>query len=384
MYELTQEQIEFKRNVRDFVDKEIRPLSQRLDMSAKFPYQIIKRCGELGFLDFLFSPQNLHSHIETTRSVIFLEEISRGLGSLGLILCPHFQGITLLSTTASDSLKTQTLPQALTGEKIFSYAISEESGGTDALGITTTAIRDGDSWVINGKKCWITNAGAADGYFINAQTAPTSRRRSVSFFYIDGNNPGIILREPSKMIGCNNSVMRNIQFKDCRIPANCLIGIENEGYSLMKNTLNLGRLGIAAVSTGIAQRALELAIEFSESRMYYGRKLSSNQGISFPIAEMYTHVASLKNMLYHTASLCENGKAYSVEVSALKILANEVCSQVCRQAQEIHGAFGLCKDSEIERCLRDSYMMTAAEGTPQACKMSIASALFNSPLEQYF
>lgn len=382
MFTLTQEQMDFKRNVREFVEKEVQPTTQKLDTSAKFPYQIIKRCGELGFLDTLFSQSS--SHMETTRSILFLEEISRGLGSLGLILCPHFQGITLLSTAACDSLKSEILPQALTGEKVLAYAISEESGGTNALGISTTAVRDSDSWIINGKKCWITNAGAADGYFITAQTASTSRKRSISFFYIDSNNAGVILREPSKMIGCNNSIMRTVLFNDCRIPANCLIGTENEGYPLMKETLNLGRLGISAVATGISQRALELAIEFSESRTYYGRKLSSNQGISFPISEMYAYVSALKNMLYHTAALSESGKSYTVEVSALKIIANEICRKICQKAQEIHGAYGLSKGSEIERCLRDSYMMTSAEGTTQACKMAISSALFNSPLEQYF
>lgn len=384
MYDFTQEQLDFRKNIREFVDKEVLPQAQRIDISSKFPYQIIKRCGELGFLDHLFSSETNYSNMEVTRGVIFLEEISRGLGSLGLILCPHFQGTTLLSTAASESLRTELIKQVYTGEKLFAYAISEASGGTNALDIATIAVRDGAEWVINGTKCWITNAGIADGYFISARTASSSQRRSISFFYIDSSDIGVIHRERNKMIGCNNSVVGTVQFKDCRIPANRLIGIENEGYTLMKDTLNQGRLGISAVAAGIAQRALELAITFSGSRKYYGRKLSSNQGIGFPIAEMYAHISALKNTLYHTASLCENKKPYSVEVSALKILANEVCSQACQQAQEIHGAYGLSKDSEIERCLRDSYMMTTAEGTTQACKIAVASALSNQPLEQYF
>lgn len=383
MYKLTQEQIEFQTSIREYVDKEILPKANALDASGKFPHSILDQCGELGFLNTSFSVNTISSR-GATDTVIFLEEISRGLGSLGLILCPHFQGISLVESYGTDKLKEKILLPALQGKKLFSYAISEENSGTNALDISTTAVRDGDEWIINGKKCWITNAGVADGFFINAQTASTSKRRSMSFFYIDSETKGVFFHEKNKMTGCNNSVMGTIELKNCRIPVDHLIGIENEGYSLMKNSLNQGRLGIGAVAIGIARRSLELALNFSTNREYYGRKLFSHQGISFPIAEIFAQIVSAKNTLYHVASLCESGKGYSVEAAALKMFANEMCSSACRKAQEIHGAYGLSKESEIERCLRDSYMLTSAEGTISACKMSIASALQNSSIHQYF
>lgn len=383
MYKLTQEQTEFQKNIRNYVDKEIIPKANALDISGKFPRSILEQCGELGFLNTSFSVNTLSSG-SATNTAILLEEISRGLGSLGLILCPHFQGISLIESYGTKELKEKILSPALQGKKIFSYAISEENSGTNALDISTTAVRDGDEWIINGKKCWITNAGVADGFFINAQTAFGSKRRSMSFFYIDSETKGVFFYEKNNMTGCNNSVMGTIELKNCRIPVDHLIGIENEGYSLMKNSLNQGRIGIGAVAVGIARRSLELAVNFSTSREYYGRKLFSHQGISFPIAEIFAQITSSKNMLYHVAALCESGDNYSVEAAALKMFANEMCSKACSKAQEIHGAYGLSRESEIERCVRDSYMLTAAEGTISACKMSIASALQNSSINQYF
>lgn len=383
MYILTSEQENFKKEIREYVNKEILPNANTLDVSEKFPRYIIEQCGTLGFLNTSFS-SNIPLSKKATNTVIFLEEISRGLASLGLILCPHFQAISLIASHAADSLKTNLLTPALQGKKIFAYAISEENSGTNALEISTTAVKDGNEWVINGKKCWITNAGVADGYFINALTASTSKRRSISFFYVDSHTKGLIFHEKKKMTGCSNSIMGTIELQNCRIPSEHLIGIENEGYSLMKSSLNQGRLGMAAVVTGIAQRAFELAIDFSTHREFYGRKLYSHQGISFPIAEMFAQIISTKNTLYHVAMLCETDKPYSVEAAALKMFANETCNTVCRKSQEIHGAYGLLQNSEIERCFRDSCMLTVAEGTIAACKMSISSALLNSSLDQYF
>ena len=383
MYQLTPELIEFKRTLRNFINSKIVPQIPALNASGKFPSKIISELGAAGYLNTSFEcdPPVQNSCMKT---VLVLEEISRALGSLGLILTPHFQGVSLLSKYADESLKKTFLESALQGEHLYAYSITEESGGTNALNLSTTGIKDGDSWIINGQKCWITNAGVADGYFINAQTANSSKRRSMSFFFINKDTPGFHFKEKAHMTGCTNSVMGTIELNNCRIPESCLIGTVNEGYSIMKHSLNQGRLGISAVSIGIAERALELAIDFSKKREYYGRKLHSYQGISFPIADMYSKINSVRNMLYHTASLCESNQSYSVEAASLKLMANEVSIDVCRKSQEIHGAYGLSKDSEIEHCLRDCSMLTTAEGTLSACRMSISSALLNSSLDYFF
>lgn len=384
MYQLTQDQLKYKHLIRKYVNTELIPMSERLDASKKFPSDILKKCGELGFLNVSFTPCPKYQSGDAIKAVILLEELSRGLGSLGLILSPQLQGISLLASYGSPEIQNAFLEPALMGEKFLSYATTEEKSGTNALDISTTATKDGDEWILNGKKCWITNAGLADGYFISAQTAMASKRRSISFFFVEKTAPGITFLKNDAMTGCTNSIMGTIELKNCRIPSNHLIGVENEAYTFMKHSLNQGRLAIAATAVGIAHRALELAIDYSTSKEFYGRKLYSNQGISFPIAEMYAQIAACKSMLYHTASLCETNQSFSADAAALKIISNETCIQACRKSQEIHGAFGLSKASEIERCLRDSHMLTTAEGTLSACKMSVSSSLLKASLNQYF
>lgn len=384
MYQLNKEQLEYKKKLRNFVDDELIPMANALDASEKFPSEIIKKLGTLGFFKTSFSSPEDTTCGNAIETVILFEELSRGLTALGLILAPHFQGIALLASYASDTLRSSYLDAAFSGDVLFSYAITEESGGTNALDISTTATKNGDSWILNGKKCWVTNAGIADGYFILAQTAIASKRRSLSFFFVEKGTPGLVFKKKEKMIGCSNSIMGTIELNQCSISLDHLIGTENEGYMLMKQSLNHGRLAIAAAAIGTAHRALELCIHYASWKEFYGRKLYSHQGISFPIAEMYAEISACKNMLYHTAGLCDLKESFTADAAALKILANTTCMQICQKSQEIHGAFGLSKDSEIERCLRDSHMLSTAEGTLSACKMTVSSALLNSDLNLYF
>ncbi len=379
MYRLTDEQLAFQKEVRTFVDQEVQPAAAELESSSTFPYRIVTRCGELGFLDILFTSGDPRRKKKATEGVIFLEEISRGLGSLGLIFSPQFQGCDLIASAAAEPLKSDILAAALSGTKILSYATSEHSGGTNALDINTTAIRDQDTWLLNGEKCWVTNAGVSDGYLIAAKTAANSQRRSISFFYVDQSDPGLQVNEPTKMLGLSSSTMGSIRLQNCRIPADRLIGAENEGYQLMKATFNQGRLVIGAIAVGVAQRALELALDYSSKREHFGRRLCSYQGISFPVASMQTSIVTARNMAYHVASLCEDGLPYAAEASMLKMFACDMCCKVCAQAMEIHGAYGLSKASEIERCLRDAHMLTVAGGTAQACSLIISAALYHAP-----
>lgn len=378
MYRLTDEQLAFKQKVRTFVDQEVRPVAAELESSAAFPYHIVTRCGELGFLDILLASGDPLRKKKATAGVIFLEEISRGLGSMGTIFAPQFQGCDLIDAAAAEPLRSNVLVPALGGEKILSYATSERSGGTNALDINTTAIRDGDTWLLNGEKSWVTNAGVSDGYLIIAKTAANSQRRSISFFYVDQSDPGLLPDEPDKMLGLASSTMGSIRLQNCRIPADRLIGAQNEGYTLMKSTFNQGRLLIGAAAVGVAQRALELALHYSSRREHFGRRLCSYQGISFPMASMQASIVMSRNMAYHVASLCEDGLPYAAEASMFKMSACEMCCKVCAQAMEIHGAYGLSKASEIERCLRDAHMLTIAGGTAQACSLIVSAALHHA------
>lgn len=383
MYCLSEEKKQLKRTVKKFVEEEICPVAPMLDKSGVFPTNLITRCGELGFANTFFTMDSGGRSYGALDGVIIIEELSRGLGSLGLIMCPHYQCCDLIAQAGDEELKQSILGPAMKCEKILAYALSEASGGSDALGIDTTAIRNGDCWVLNGAKCWITNAVYADGYIVAAKTSAYGRSRSVSLFYVDKNSPGLILCENDKMIGMHNSPIGTVRFEDCRIPIDCLIGIENEGYRLIKLALNEGRLSLSAVAIGIAQRAMELSTDYSSSMGQYGRSLSSYQGISFKIADMYTNIAAARYMLYHVASICDMRISYTAEAAALKLFSTEMCCAVCRDARQIHGANGLNKEFEVERCFRDSQMLTIAEGTSEICKIIVSNAMYHSKVDDY-
>lgn len=373
MYQHTEQQKRLKAEVRAFVDTEILPVASDYERERSKLAPLFGRIGDLGFFG-----GGTNGEMSAVDATIVTEELARGFGSLGLSVCPHFQCCDLLSANAGAILRSEALEPALRGRSILAYAMSEQSGGSDALGIDTLAIRNGNEWVINGAKSWITNAVEAGGFIVAAKTSETSSRRSISTFYVPAGCRGLSIAEGKEMTGVHCSVRRTVNFTDCRIPLDNLLGEENAGYRLIKSSLNRGRVLLAAVAIGVARRALELAVSYSSSRGYYSRKLSDYQGISFSVAEMYANIAMTRSMLYHVAASCDSGLPYSMDAAAVKLTATEICCKVCNDAQLIHGANGLCEDFEVERCARDARMLLVAEGTPQICKIVVSNALYNS------
>lgn len=380
---LSDEQLAFKKELRDFTDAEIRPAAGELEKDGAFPRTLYTRLGSLGYLDANFALGRAGAKHNVVDGVIIIEEISRGLASLGLNISPHVQCCDLVATAGSEALRREVLQPALRGEKLFAFALSEESGGSDALGIDTMAVRSGDNWIINGKKCWITNAGMADGYIVGAKSPASGRSRSVSLFYVDKSAPGFSVCESDRMIGMHNSPTGSVLFDDCVIPADYLIGPENDAYPLIKTLLNVGRLNMAAVALGIAQAAMEASIAYTSTIGRYGRSLSSYQAIAFMVADMYTKITTARNSLYHVASLFEAGKPVTTEVAALKLYATEMCCEVCKSARQVHGANGLKAGSEVERCFRDAQLLTIAEGSSEICRIVVSNALYRSKPGEY-
>ncbi|MEG1789612.1 MAG: acyl-CoA dehydrogenase family protein [Oscillospiraceae bacterium] len=384
MFLLTEEQIRLKKEIRTFVDREIKPRAMELDRSGEYPRDLVRRVGELGYCALPFSPEFGGNGLGALEGLIFIEEISRGLASLGLIFCAHmFQCCYALADGISERQSRDWFKPSIACDKLLAFALSENSGGSDALGIDTIATRTHEGWSLSGSKVWITNASVADGYIVGARTTVNSRNRDVSLFYVDANSPGLEASEREKLIGLNNSPTGCVRFNNCTIPADAIIGNENDGYKLIKNALNCGRLALAAVAIGIAQDAMELALKFSGERGNFGRAIASYQGVSFPIAEMYTNISLARNMLYHAADLAGSGGRSTMEIAALKLFSTEMCQEVCRQSVLIHGGRGYSKDYDAERLLRDSQLLTTAEGTSQICKIVISNGLFNSSPEQY-
>lgn len=376
MYILNEERQQLRDEVAEFVESEVIPVAQQLDNEGVFPSELIRRCGQLGIVNEKMMRQGSYKAFEMC---VALEQLARGSASLALAIVPHYLACDIMSAAASQTLKRQLLEPGFSLEKLFAYAISEESGGSDVLGIDTTAIRLGDEWVLNGEKSWITAAGKADGYLVAARTALTGRSRNISLFYVDAGAKGLTADYGAKMIGLNGCPTGKLVLDNCRIPVENMIGAENQGYTLLKPTLQLGRLAVSAVATGIAGRALELANNYATVTGKYGRNLSSYQGIAFMLAEMYSKLAASRSMMYCAAEQYDAKDRRSAhDVAAAKLLSTEFACEICKCARQIHGANGLASDCEVNRCFRDAQMLTIAEGTSEICKIIISNAVINA------
>ena len=374
MFQLSQRQKE----LRSFVDNNIIPQAEALELSGGFPKSLFLQLGKPGYLDLNFyhlRPEAKYGSIETT---IIMEEIARGLPSMALSISPHIQCMNLIALHGSRELKERVLPGALSGELLFAFALSEASGGSEALAIDTTASYVGDGWVLNGEKCWITNAGTADGYIVAAKSAQSSRYRDVSLFYVDAGTPGIedIKRVP--LTGMNNSPTGSIRLNNCKGSTQCLVGRENEAYPLMKVLLNEGRLDMAALAVGMAQGSMESTISHTSTSGRYGRNLASYQGVSFQVARMYEKIFMARNSLYTVADMFQNQQRATMEVAALKLFSSEMCQEVCRSAAQLYGARGFSRFSPVERNLRDCQMLTITEGSSEVCQIVISGKLYHS------
>lgn len=375
MYMFNENQIKLKNTVSEFVHKEVMPGAQELDGNGVFPSQLIKRCGDLGFV----APELMkNGNYRASDMCVIFEELAKGNASLALSIVPHCLACEIMSGAASDELRASILEPGFELNKLIAYAISEESGGSDVLGINTTAIRVGDEWVINGSKSWITAAGKADGYLLAARTTLTGRSRDVSLFYVDASTDGLTAETGARMIGLNGCPTGHITLDNCHIPLENMIGAENQGYSLLKPTLHFGRLAVSAIAAGIAGRALELANNYATTTGKYGRNLSSYQGIAFMLAEMYAKLSAARCMLYCAANQYDAGdNQTATDVAAAKLMSTELACEICKSARQIHGANGLSSDFEVDRCFRDAQMLTIAEGTSEICKIIISNSVIN-------
>jgi len=378
MYLLSEEQLAFKKELRAYCDAEIRPAAEELDRAGAFPRSLFARAGELGYLDISFSPARAGAKYGALAGTIILEEFSRGLPALSLAMSPHSQCCDIIAAAGTETLRRRALGPATRGAAVLAFALSEPSGGSDALGIDTTAVRRGGEWILNGRKCWITNAPVADGYIVAARSPAAGRSRSVSLFYVDRAAPGLTVYPAEEMIGVRCSPTSAIEMDDCRIPADCLVGEESSAYPLIKTMLNVGRLNMSALAVGISQAAMEATLRSTSVIGQYGRSLSSSQAVSFKVADMYSGIAMSRNSLYHVAALMEAGKPVTTDVAALKMFSTERCGEICAAARQLHGAKGLTTGSEVDRCFRDAQFLTIGEGTSEICRIVVSKALYRT------
>lgn len=377
MFCLNDKQTKLREELRAFVEDNLSPQAVELEDSGAFPRELFRRLGRQGYLDMCFYHQRPDAAYGSVESTIILKEIARGLPSLALSISPHIQCMNLIALYGTPGLKARLLPHALSGDILFGFAISEDSGGSEALAIDTTASFVGDGWVLNGNKCWITNASAADGYIVAAKSARSGKYRDVSLFYVSADTPGLDDKLRAQLTGMRNSPTGSLVLNNCKVPSECLVGKENEAYSLMKVLLNEGRLNMAALAVGMAGASMECAIRHTSSSGRYGRNLASYQGVSFQVARMYEKIFMAKNSLYAVAEMFQSQQRATMEVAALKLFSSEMCMEVCRSAVQLHGAKGLSRFSVVERNFRDCQALTIAEGSSEVCQIIISGKLYH-------
>jgi len=372
-FELTEEHRLIRRMVRNFAEKEIAPRAEEIDETDCFPEDLFRRMGELGILGLPFPEEYGGSGGGYTSLIIALEEIARVSGSMAITLDAqtslYCEPIYLFG---SEEQKRKYLALAARGEKIGCFGLTEPQAGSDAGATRTRAVRDGDEWVINGQKIFITNGSIADFAVITAKTDPETGTRGISAFIVEKGTPGFEAGRDEKKMGLKGSVTSELFFEDCRIPAENLLGKENEGFKQFLTTLDAGRVAIAAMAVGLAQAALERAVDYAKERVQFGQPIARFQAIQWMIADMATEIEAARLMVQRAAWLREQGKRFTKEAAMAKLFATETSERACYKAIQVHGGYGYVREYEVERMYRDQRLCAIGEGTNEIQRLVIA------------
>jgi butyryl-CoA dehydrogenase len=375
-FALSAPHVEIRRTVRDFAEREIAPVADDMERRAEFPAEIIRKAAGLGLLGVPYPEEVGGTGLDTLAYAITIEELSRVSGSVGIIVSAHTSlGCAPLYAAGTAEQKERYLRPLASGAKLGAYGLTEAGAGSDSRGTRTRAHRDGDSWVLNGSKRFITNAGVADTYIITAVTDRNAESGKISAFIVEAGTPGFSIGRMEEKMGLHASNTGELLFDDCRIPAENLLGAEGEGDRLFLQTLDGGRIGIGAMALGLAQAAYEAASAYATQRQQFGRPIASFQGIAFKIADMATQIDAARLLVYRAAWLKDGGESYTTEAAMAKLFASEVARQVTNDALQVHGGYGYVTEYRVERYLRDAKLTEIGEGTSEIQRLVIARNL---------
>ncbi len=375
-FEWSEEYQMIRRMVRDFAEKEIAPRAEEIDETDRFPADLFRRMGELGILGLPFPEKYGGSGGDYISLVIALEEIGRASGSLALILDAHTslcsEPIYLFGT---EEQKHKYLVPLAQGKAIGAFGLTEPQAGSDAGATRTRAVRDGDEWVLNGQKIFITNGSVADIFVVTAKTDPEAGTRGISAFLLEKGTPGFHVGRDEKKMGMKGSVTSELFFEDCRIPLGNLLGRENEGFKQFLQTLDAGRVAIAALAVGIAQGAFDKALAYAKERRQFGQPIANFQAVQWMLAESATDLEAARLLIYRAAWLRQQGRRFNQEAAMAKLFATEASERVCRKALQIHGGYGYVREYGVERMYRDQRLCSIGEGTNEIQRLVIARNL---------
>ncbi|MDQ0214685.1 alkylation response protein AidB-like acyl-CoA dehydrogenase [Oikeobacillus pervagus] len=376
-FELTKEQQMIKEMVRDFAEQEVKSFAQELDQSASFRWETFEKMGKLGLLGIPFPEEYGGSGGDTVSYALAVEEIGKACGGTGLSYAAAVSlGASPIYNFGTEEQKHEWLTPMAKGETLGSFGLTEPNAGSDAGGTRTKAVLDGDEYVINGEKCWITNAGYARQIIVTAVTGKKDNGRNIiSAIIVPTDTPGVTINCNYEKLGVKASNTCEIILENVRVPKENLLGDEKRGFSQFLNTLDGGRISIAALSVGIAQGAFEKALQYSKERQQFGQPISKFQAIQFKLADMAMEIELARNMVHKAAWLKDNRKPFSKEAAFAKLFASEMGFRVCNQAVQIHGGYGYMREYDVERHLRDIKLMEIGEGTSEIQRVVISRLL---------
>ena len=375
-FTLTKEQELVRQMVRDFAVNEVKPIAAEIDVTERFPMENVKKMGELGMMGIPFPTEFGGAGVDVLSYILAVEELSKVCATTGVILSAHTSlCASLINENGTPAQKEKYLRDLCTGNKIGAFGLTEPGAGTDAAGQQTTAVLDGDNYILNGSKIFITNGGVADTFIIFAMTDKSKGTKGISAFIVEKGFQGFSIGKKEDKLGIRASSTTELIFENCIVPKENLIGREGKGFGIAMKTLDGGRIGIAAQALGIAEGALEEAIKYMKERKQFGRPISAFQGLQWMVAEMSTKIEAARFLVYKAAWLKENKQPYSVDAARAKLYAAEVAMDVTTKAVQLFGGYGYTKEYPIERMMRDAKITEIYEGTSEVQKMVISGSL---------
>ena len=375
-FKLTKIQEMTRKMVREFALNEVEPIASEIDEEERFPEETIEKMGKLNLMGLTIPKEYGGVDVDGVSYAIVIEEISRVCASTGVITAVHNSLAPFpIIKYGSEELKKEYLPKLASGEYIGAFSITEPGAGTDVAGIQTTAEKDGDDYVINGSKIFVTNGPQAGIVTVFAKTDMAKGARGISAFVVEKGTPGFKIGTLETKMGIRGSHQCELVFENCRAPRENLLGSEGQGFKIALETLDHGRVGIAAQALGIAQGALDEAVKYSKEREQFGRPLAKFQAIQWMLADMETEIQAARFLVYSAAVKKKEGGRFSKEAAMAKLYASEVAGRAVNKAVQIHGGYGYTRDYPVERYFRDQKITEIYEGTSEVQRMVIAQDL---------
>lgn len=373
MFNLSEEHIQLQQTFREFAENEVKPLAKELDETERFPTETVQKMAEMGMMG-LPIPEGLGgSGVDQLGYVLAVEELSKVCATTGIILSAHTSLCCWpIMTFGTEEQKEKYLKPLASGQKLGAFALTEPSAGTDASMQKSTAVLDGDHYILNGNKVFITNAGAADVFIVFAMTDKEQGTRGITAFILERDMPGFTMGKPENKMGLRASSTCELVFDNVRVPVENRLGAEGKGFKIAMATLDGGRIGVGAQAVGIAQGAIDEAVKFTKERIQFGRRISQFQNTQFTLADMQTRTDAARMLVWRAAAAEQEGQPYTHLAAMAKLFASETASYVANRAVQLCGGYGYTKDYPVERMMRDAKVTEIYEGTSEVQRMVIS------------